>query len=87
MLRLMTSGKACILEISGGEEGLSVCVLIAAYNAAGKIESKLRNTLALDYLKDKLEVIVVSDGSTDDTALRAKALDETNVFVHEIERN
>ena len=45
-----------------GKEIPFVSVVIAAYNEAGKIESKLRNTLALDYPEDKLEVIVVSDG-------------------------
>ena len=31
------------------------------------IGEKLENTLSLDYSKDKLEIIVASDGSTDKT--------------------
>ena len=45
----------------------TVSVLIAAHNEEGSIEQTVRNTLNLDYPKDKLEVVVVSDGSTDRT--------------------
>ena len=42
-------------------------VLIAAYNEGGGIRRKLEQTLALDYPADKIEIIVLSDGSTDQT--------------------
>lgn len=42
-------------------------VLIAAYNEEDAIEKKLRQTLELDYPADKLEVLVLSDASTDRT--------------------
>jgi len=45
-----------------------VSILLAAYNEEKVIERRLRNFLSLDYPKDKLEIIVVSDGSTDRTA-------------------
>jgi cellulose synthase/poly-beta-1,6-N-acetylglucosamine synthase-like glycosyltransferase len=44
-----------------------VTILIAAYNEEENIESTLRNKLDLDYSKKKLEIIVISDGSTDKT--------------------
>ena len=44
-----------------------ISVLIAAYNEEAAIGRKLEQTLALEYPKDKLEVVVVSDGSTDRT--------------------
>jgi cellulose synthase/poly-beta-1,6-N-acetylglucosamine synthase-like glycosyltransferase len=44
-----------------------VSIVIPAYNEERVIEAKLRNALSLDYPADKLEVIVVSDGSTDRT--------------------
>jgi cellulose synthase/poly-beta-1,6-N-acetylglucosamine synthase-like glycosyltransferase len=44
-----------------------VTVLIGAYNEEGIIREKLENMLALDYPKDKLEIMVGSDGSTDRT--------------------
>jgi cellulose synthase/poly-beta-1,6-N-acetylglucosamine synthase-like glycosyltransferase len=42
-------------------------VLISAYNEAGCIAAKLRSTLTQRYPWDRLEVVVVSDGSTDAT--------------------
>lgn len=42
-------------------------LLIAAYNEADVIQAKLENAVALDYPPDKLEIIVVSDGSDDGT--------------------
>jgi len=42
-------------------------VVIAAYNEAAWIAAKLRSTLTQRYPWDRLEVIVVSDGSTDET--------------------
>lgn len=44
-----------------------ISYLISAYNEEKAIEEKLRQTLALDYPPDRLEVIVASDGSTDRT--------------------
>ncbi|MBO0724749.1 MAG: glycosyltransferase family 2 protein [Blastocatellia bacterium] len=44
-----------------------VSVIIAAYNEERDIEAKLKNTLALDYPRDRMEIIVASDCSTDQT--------------------
>lgn len=43
-------------------------VLIAAFNEEDFIAEKIRNTLALDYPKDKLSILIVTDGSSDRTA-------------------
>jgi cellulose synthase/poly-beta-1,6-N-acetylglucosamine synthase-like glycosyltransferase len=45
----------------------SITVLISAYNEAQVIRAKLENTLALEYPRELLEVIVISDASTDGT--------------------
>jgi len=45
----------------------TVSLIICAYNEGKHIRRKLEQTLALDYPPDRLEVIVVSDGSTDGT--------------------
>jgi cellulose synthase/poly-beta-1,6-N-acetylglucosamine synthase-like glycosyltransferase len=42
-------------------------VIIVAHNEAAAIADKVRNTLTLDYPRDKLEILVGSDGSTDAT--------------------
>jgi len=44
-----------------------VSLIVAAYNEAAVIARKLENSLGLDYPAEKLEVVVVSDGSDDDT--------------------
>lgn len=44
-----------------------VTMIISAYNEEAVIASKLDNSLSLDYPKDKLEIIVASDGSSDRT--------------------
>ena len=45
----------------------TVSFIIAAYNEERSIPKKLANTFALDYPADRLEIIVVSDGSSDRT--------------------
>src|SRR5262245_10697804 len=44
-----------------------VTFIITAYNEERDIAAKLENTLALDYPKDRLEIIVASDCSSDRT--------------------
>lgn len=45
----------------------NLALVIAAYNEEQDIESKILNSLELDYPKENLKIIVVSDGSTDKT--------------------
>ncbi len=54
-------------------------VVVPAYNAADTIESTLRSVLA--QTRPDFEVIVVDDGSTDDTAARAEALGDPRIRV------
>src|SRR5579859_7857944 len=56
-----------------------ISVLIAAYNEEEAIERKLRQTLALEYPADKIEVLVLSDCSTDRTDEIVKAFPDTRV--------
>jgi cellulose synthase/poly-beta-1,6-N-acetylglucosamine synthase-like glycosyltransferase len=45
----------------------SVSLIISAYNEEKNIKNKIINCLGLDYPKDKLEIIIVSDNSNDMT--------------------
>lgn len=45
----------------------AVTLVIASYNEGSLLPKKLRNTFALDYPLHKLSVLIVTDGSTDDT--------------------
>jgi cellulose synthase/poly-beta-1,6-N-acetylglucosamine synthase-like glycosyltransferase len=62
-------GLQTVLPSSSGKQFVepSVSLLVAAYNEAAVIADKIRNSLAIDYPHDKLEVVVASDGSTDTT--------------------
>ncbi|MDB5197111.1 MAG: Poly-beta,6-N-acetyl-D-glucosamine synthase [Flaviaesturariibacter sp.] len=43
----------------------SLTIVIASYNEEAVLTDKIKNTLALDYPAHKLEVIIITDGSTD----------------------
>ena len=45
----------------------SVSIIISAHNEEKHIERKIENCMNLDYPKDRMEIVVVSDGSTDRT--------------------
>ena len=68
-----------------GDSLPTVSVLISAYNEEASIERKVRATLSLDYPEDKLEVVVVSDGSTDKTDTIVLSLREPRVRLLRIE--
>ncbi len=44
-----------------------VTLLIAAYNEEAEIAAKLENSLQLDYPRERLQILVVADGSSDRT--------------------
>jgi cellulose synthase/poly-beta-1,6-N-acetylglucosamine synthase-like glycosyltransferase len=58
-----------------------VCVVVVAHNEEARIGARIENLLASDYPPEKLRVLLVSDGSTDDTAARARAFDPKRVTV------
>jgi len=45
----------------------TISMIISVYNEAGVIREKVENALALDYPPERMEIVVVSDGSTDET--------------------
>lgn len=58
-----------------------ISIIISCYNEELVIESVIRNFLASDYPKDKMEIIVGSDGSTDRTNDLLKKIDaETSIL-------
>ncbi|WP_435066134.1 glycosyltransferase [Halobaculum sp. EA56] len=52
-----------------------VSIIVIAYNEADGIADRVRDCLAVNYPTEKLEVVVASDGSTDDTVVEAQAVD------------
>ena len=64
-----------------------VSFIIAAYNEERVIAAKVRNTLALDYPKELIEIIVVSDGSNDATEAIVRSFGPQGVVsLHEPQR-
>lgn len=49
----------------------SITILLPAFNEEHHIADKIRNLAFLDYPRDKLKILIVSDGSTDSTYQRA----------------
>lgn len=58
-----------------------VSIIISAFNEEKYIKDKILNSLELEYPEDKLEVVVVSDGSTDQTLLLAESIESPNLHV------
>lgn len=51
----------------GGPTLFSVCIIVPVWNEERTLRGTIESLLALNYPKDKLEILVVDDGSTDNT--------------------
>ena len=60
----------------------NVSFIITAYNEERDLRVKLENTLSLDYPKEKLEVIVASDCSSDSTDEIVRSFESKGVRLH-----
>ena len=60
-------------------------VVLAVRDEEALVESRLANFLEQDYPGELIEVIVVSDGSTDRTAMLARSFGDRRVRVFELE--
>jgi cellulose synthase/poly-beta-1,6-N-acetylglucosamine synthase-like glycosyltransferase len=59
-----------------------VTVIITAYNEERDLEAKILNTLALDYPKEKLEILISSDCSSDRTDEIVRSFSDRGVRLH-----
>ncbi len=65
----------------------SVTLLIAAYNEEFVIEGKIKNSLSIDYPKEKFQILITTDGSTDHTPEVVEKYANTGVeLLHQPER-
>jgi len=62
-----------------------VAIVMPAFNEEEVIGRSLRSLLALDYPEDKLELVAVNDGSTDETLARMRAVAEESPRVRVID--
>ncbi len=65
LLLILSSFKS--IKVGKAKIEPNVSFIISAFNEEKNIASKIDNTLSLDYPKEKIEIIVASDGSTDRT--------------------
>jgi cellulose synthase/poly-beta-1,6-N-acetylglucosamine synthase-like glycosyltransferase len=61
-----------------------ISLIISAYNEERDIARKIENSLALDYPKDRLEIIVASDCSQDRTDEIVSSYARENVILHRL---
>ena len=65
---------------------LSVSIIISVYNEERVIKAKLQNAIALKYPPEQLEIIVCSDGSTDQTHAFVESFADPRIVLRRFER-
>ena len=65
----------------------TVSIVVIAHNEAARIGGRIENLLALDYPRHKLEIVIGSDGSTDDTVERARRYERFGVTVRAFQQH
>lgn len=84
-LLALALGRLFGKPVACGEWTPSITLIITAYNEEKQIADKLRNVLELDYPDDRLDVIVASDASNDDTDRIVREFGAPNVRLLRIE--
>jgi cellulose synthase/poly-beta-1,6-N-acetylglucosamine synthase-like glycosyltransferase len=74
-------GRMCHKKTVTGKRKPAVSVLIPAFNEEAVIGKKLQNTLMLNYPQELLQIIVISDASTDGTDGIVRSLAEDGVLL------
>lgn len=78
-------GKLFGRPVEQGNWFPSITLIITAYNEEKQIREKIRNVLELDYPYDRLDVIVASDASSDDTDRIVREYGAPNVRLLRVE--
>lgn len=82
--RAASSAASRAVQAAGQGDGWpTVTVLLPAHNEEAHIVGRIDNLLALDYPPGRLDVVVGSDGSTDDTVARVRSYTGRSVRLHE----
>jgi cellulose synthase/poly-beta-1,6-N-acetylglucosamine synthase-like glycosyltransferase len=81
---LMVLGRFIRRPVTKADITPKVSLLIAAHNEEAVMGAKLANSLALDYPRDRLEIIVMSDASTDRTDSIVRGFADRGVHLNRI---
>ena len=65
----------------------SVTMVVPVFNEEDVVETKILNSLSLDYPRDRLEILIVSDGSTDATEAIVRRYEGNGVRLLSIPRS
>src|SRR2546428_8501505 len=58
----------------------TVSIVLAVWNEEDVIQRKIKNLLGLDYPKEKMEILIGSDGSTDKTNAIIKSFSDPRII-------
>jgi cellulose synthase/poly-beta-1,6-N-acetylglucosamine synthase-like glycosyltransferase len=86
-LLLKIWARFCAKPVVKGNQLKSVSIVIPAYNGGLFVAEKLDSILRLDYPPDLIEILVVSDGSTDQTVSEVEKYFPRGVRLLEIPRS
>ena len=78
-IKRMVRGKGTKAVLPADEALPDVTLLICAYNEQDIVDMKMENTHQLDYPKDKLHIMWVTDGSSDETNERLGRYPEVEI--------
>jgi cellulose synthase/poly-beta-1,6-N-acetylglucosamine synthase-like glycosyltransferase len=78
-LKRLFKGKAAPLAMPQEDSLPQVTFLVCAFNEQDVVEMKMENTRQLDYPKNKLHIMWVTDGSTDNTNNLLKTYEDVEI--------
>lgn len=78
-IKRIFKGKTAIPGLPAEEAMPHITFLICAYNEQDVVDMKMKNTYELQYPKDKLHIMWVTDGSTDNTNERLRQYPDVEV--------
>ena len=78
-LKRIVKGKTAKAVLPADDELPHVTFMICAYNEQDVVDIKMENTYQLDYPKDKLHIMWVTDGTTDQTNERLAAYPDVEI--------
>lgn len=85
-LVILLRGVLCRRSYRTAEITPHLSIIIAAHNEADSIAARIENLLTLDYPRDRMEIIIASDGSTDGTDKIVEGYSDQGVWLLAFER-
>lgn len=80
-------GRHAALPVRGATQEPTVSILVIGHNEEARIRARIENLLMLDYPRERLEIVIASDASTDATVAIAASYAAQGVSVVEFNRH